>query len=132
MSRIVQLSEASTIGLHSMVLIARSKDIINVNKISDLTGASKNHLAKVMQRLVKAGFLKSTRGPTGGFVLKKQASEITILNIYEAIEGVIETSGCPMDQPICPFDKCLLGNIIREASENIRDNFKNVTLQDYL
>lgn len=132
MSRIVQLSEASTIGLHSMVLIARSKDIINVNKIAELTGASKNHLAKVMQRLVKAGFLKSTRGPTGGFVLKKLPSEITILNIYEAIEGVIETEGCPLDQPICPFDKCLLGNIIRETSENIRDNFKNVTLQEYM
>ena len=132
MSRIVQLSEASTIGLHSMVLIARSKEITNVNKIAELTGASKNHLAKVMQRLVKAGFLKSTRGPTGGFVLKKQPSEITLLDIYEAIEGVIETSGCPMEQPICPFNKCLLGNIIRDVSENIRDNFKNVTLQEYL
>lgn len=132
MSRIVQLSEASTIGLHSMVLIARSKEMINVNKIAGLTGASKNHLAKVMQRLVKAGFLKSTRGPTGGFILKKKPSEITILNIYEAIEGIIETEGCPMEQPICPFNKCLLGNIIREASEMVKNNFKNMTLQDYL
>lgn len=132
MSRIVQLSEASTIGLHSMVLIARSNEIINVNKIANLTGASRNHLAKVMQRLVKAGFLKSTRGPSGGFVLKKEAGEITILEIYEAIEGTIETEGCPMEQPICPFSKCLLGNIIKKVSEDVRSNFSSVTLKDYL
>lgn len=132
MSRIVQLSEAASIGLHGMVLIAQSKEMLNVTKIAELTGASRNHLAKVMQRLVKAGFLKSSRGPAGGFLLKKQPSEITILNIYEAIEGIIETEGCPMNQPICPFNKCLLGNIIHEVSENIRDNFHKMTLQDYL
>ena len=132
MSRIVQLSEAATIGLHSMVLIARAKEIINVNKISELTGASRNHLAKVMQRLVKAGFLKSTRGPSGGFLLKIPASEITVLQIYEAIEGVIESYGCPMEQPICPFQKCLLGNIIKKVSNDIKTNFKEQTLQDYI
>ncbi len=132
MSRIVQLSEAVTIGLHSMVLIARAGEIINVNHISEQTGASRNHLAKVMQRLVKAGFVKSNRGPSGGFVLKKKPKDISVLQIYEAIEGKIETSGCPMDQQLCPFDKCLVGGIVKDVSEDFIKYIKKTTLQDYI
>lgn len=132
MARIVHLSEAVTIGIHSMVLIARAGGIINVNIIAEQTGASRNHLAKVMQRLVKAGFLKSNRGPAGGFVLKKKPKEITILQIYEAIEGKIEIDGCPMDQQICPFDKCLIGGIVKDVSEEFIKYIKKTTLNDYL
>ncbi|HNW97980.1 MAG TPA: Rrf2 family transcriptional regulator [Bacteroidales bacterium] len=132
MSRIIQISEAASIGLHSMVLIARSKELINVNHIAEKTGASANHLAKVLQRLVKANFLISSRGPSGGFLLKKKPEEISILDIYEAIEGPINTSGCPMDRPVCPFDKCLMGGIIKKASEDFNSYFKKHTLKDYL
>jgi Rrf2 family protein len=132
MSRIVQLSEAATIGLHSMVLIARSKELINVNQMAEQTGASKNHLAKVLQRLVKANFLRSSRGPTGGFILKKKPEDITVLAIYEAIEGTIDTSGCPMEQAICPFEKCLMGTIVQKVTEDIVSYFKKQTLKDFI
>jgi len=132
MSRIVQLSEAATIGLHSMILIARSKELINVNQMAEKTGASKNHLAKVLQRLVKANFLRSSRGPTGGFILKKKPEEITVLAVYEAIEGTIETDGCPMEQSICPFEKCLMGTIVQKVTDDIVTYFKKQTLKDFV
>ncbi|MFA4852365.1 MAG: Rrf2 family transcriptional regulator [Bacteroidales bacterium] len=132
MSRIFQLSEAAFLGLHSMILIARSPELINVNKIADATGASKNHLAKVLQRLVKSNFLKSSRGPSGGFMLKKPPKEISILDIYEAIEGTIDTTGCPFDHSKCPFENCILGNMILNFSDDFRKYFKKRTLKDYL
>ena len=67
MNKVVQLSEASSIGIHAMVLIAQSEVHMNVSDLAERIGASRNHLAKVMQRLVKDGFVKSSRGPTGGF-----------------------------------------------------------------
>jgi Rrf2 family protein len=132
MSRVVQLSEASTIGLHSMIMIARAKGIIKINQITNHTGASSNHLAKVMQRLVKANLVRSTRGPNGGFMLRKKPEEITVLDIYEAIEGPIDVEGCPMVQPMCPFDKCLMGSIVKQTTEEIIAHFKSQTLKDFL
>ncbi|MFH0865979.1 MAG: Rrf2 family transcriptional regulator [Bacteroidota bacterium] len=132
MSRVVQLSEAASIGLHSMILIARSKELINVNQMAEMTGASSNHLAKVLQRLVKVNFLRSSRGPSGGFLLKKKPEEISILEIYEAIEGTIDIGDCPMDRPICPFEKCLIGSIVKKTSEDFKTHFKKHTLKDYL
>lgn len=132
MSKIVTMSEAASIAVHAMVLIARSEKNINVNRLSDSTGASKNHIAKVMQRLVKQNLIKSTRGPTGGFVLGRPATRITLLEIYETIEGKIEVDGCPMEKQVCPFDKCLMGGIANRLSLEFRDHLKKQTLSSYM
>lgn len=133
MSRIVGISEAASIAIHVMVLIARSENNnMNVNKLSELTGASRNHIAKVMQRLVKFSFVKSTRGPSGGFVLSKAPSEISLLNIYEAIEGEMALADCPFDKNICPFDKCLMNGIVHRMTDEFREYFKSQKLSDLL
>ena len=68
MSKPIQLSEAASIGIHALVLISTSEgSFMNVNVIAEKTGASKNHIAKVMQTLVRADFVSSVRGPAGGF-----------------------------------------------------------------
>ena len=132
MSRIITLSEAASIAIHAMVLIARSDCNLNVNKIAELTGASRNHLAKVMQRLVKDKYVKSTRGPLGGFVLIKPATEISMLDVYQSIEGEINETPCPLDRPICPFSKCLMGGIMFDLTNQFKTYLREQKLSDYL
>jgi Rrf2 family protein len=132
MSNIVALSEAASIGLHSMVLIARSKEIMNVGQISELIDSSRHHVAKIMQRLAKEGYISSNRGPSGGFVLKKKPDEITLLDIFEAIEGRFCVQSCPGDKPVCPFGDCLLGDLSKRVSLEIRDYLGSKKLADYL
>jgi Rrf2 family protein len=133
MSKIVTLSEAASIAIHAMVLIAKTEDVnINVNKISELTGASKNHIAKVMQRLVKEKFVKSTRGPSGGFVMDKNPSEITLLDVYQCIEGDISLSECPLSKQICPFTECLMNGIVHKLTNELIDFLKSKKLSDQM
>lgn len=132
MSKIVSLSEAASIALHGMILIAREKKGMNVTKIAEMTSTSKHHVAKVMQRLVKSGYLTSHRGPNGGFELKVTPEEINFLDIYENIEGKIEINTCPMDKPVCPFDKCILNNVTSKMSKEFREYLSNQTLDQYL
>lgn len=131
MSKLIALSEAASIGIHAMVLIAQSDEMINVLKISEQTGASKHHVAKVLQRLVKEDFLDSSRGPLGGFTLKKNPEEVSLLEIYEAIEGPIEVKECPSDYMICPFDKCLTGNIINRMTMDFKEYLRKSTLNKF-
>ncbi|HRY32151.1 MAG TPA: Rrf2 family transcriptional regulator [Bacteroidales bacterium] len=131
MARIVNFSEAVSIGIHSMVLIARAAESVNVLQLAASTGASRHHVAKVMQRLVKDNFLISSRGPNGGFHLKRPAQQITLLQIFESIDGAITIEKCPMDNPICPFTKCLMGNLIADVTREIIDYLERNTLADY-
>ena len=132
MSKIISLSEASTIGLHAMVLIARAGEGMNVQTVAEKTGSSRHHIAKVMQRLVKENLLTSTRGPSGGFVLKKKPTEINLLQIYECIEGKIEVSECPLDHEICAFEKCLMNNLTQTMTKQVIEYLESRTLASYI
>ncbi|MCD4664541.1 MAG: Rrf2 family transcriptional regulator [Bacteroidales bacterium] len=132
MAHVINFSEAAFIALHGMVLVAKSKELINVVQIADRLNSSKHHVAKIMQRLVKDGYLYSHRGPTGGFTLKRSSEKISFLDIYETIEGKIEIGDCPLDHPICPFDKCIFNNITKRMTTEFVEYMRNETLDKYL
>lgn len=132
MAKIVSYSEAASIGLHGMILVARAGETTNVQKIAEITKASKHHVAKVMQRLVKEGFLSSNRGPSGGFTLLMNSEEITLLMIYEAIEGKLKKSHCPNDHPICPLGECILGTVVSDMSDLFRNHMEGSKLSDLI
>lgn len=132
MSNILALSEAATIGLHSMVLIAKSTEKLNANQIAEQIGSSKHHVAKIMQRLAKENFIASNRGPLGGFILKKEPSEISLLQIFEAIEGKISEHNCPGSKEDCPFGNCILGDVSNKLTNDFLHYLKSQTLDKYL
>ena len=131
MSKVVTLSEAASIALHSMILVGRSKKLINVDNISEATGSSRHHIAKVMQRLAKNGYVGSMRGPSGGFFLLQNADKISLLEIYEAIEGKIVPTVCPLDKPICSIEKCFFNNLTYDLTIQFRKYLSDKLLSDY-
>ncbi|MDP4209119.1 MAG: Rrf2 family transcriptional regulator [Bacteroidota bacterium] len=132
MSKLFNLSDAASIAIHAMVLVAKSKSPMNVVHIAEATSTSKHHVAKVMQRLVKDEFVVSQRGPSGGFQLKKAPADITFLDIYESIEGRIQITHCMFDTPVCPFSKCIMNNITQKMSQEFIDYLKGQTLAMYI
>jgi Rrf2 family protein len=132
MSKIFSMSDAASIAIHSMVLIARAENGINAVKIAEISGFSKNHISKVLQRMVKAGLLKSVRGPAGGFSLKVEPETINLLQIYEAIEGSLEVTDCPMAHEICGFNNCIMGNVVNKMTIEFKKFLNEQSLKDYL
>jgi Rrf2 family protein len=131
-SKVFSLSEAASIAIHGMVLIARSEKGLNVLKVAEMTGFSKNHIAKVLQRLVKNDMLKSVRGPAGGFTMRKAPGDITLLEIYEAIEGPLEITDCPLSNDVCNFDKCVMGNVVNKMTLEFKKFLQSQTLKSYI
>ena len=132
MSKIVTFSEAASIALHGIILIARADKNLNVQDIADKLGSSKHHVAKVMQRLVKEDFISSFRGPGGGFSLNKKSRKISFLKIYEAVEGKIKITPCPFEKEICEFDKCILSNITAKMTKDFKKYLSSQNIGMYL
>ncbi|PLX09961.1 MAG: Rrf2 family transcriptional regulator [Marinilabiliales bacterium] len=132
MGKVLNITEAVTIALHSMIIIANDKSgQVNVNDISKAITSSKFHVAKVLQKLVKEGFLGSHRGPSGGFFLKVKPTDISMLEIYESIEGKITIAECPIDHEVCPFNNCVFDQLTIDMTQNFVDFLKSRTLEDY-
>jgi len=132
MSKIINLSEASSIALHAMIIISRAKEPVNADVIAEQTASSRHHVAKVMQRLTKEGYIGSTRGPNGGFFMTGNPKKISLLNIYETIEGKIVATKCPVDKQVCSFDKCFINNITHQMTLDFADYLKKQTLNKYV
>ena len=132
MPKIINFSDAASIGIHGLIVIAKSDKPLNAILLSEKIGFSKHHIGKVMQRLVKNGFLNSYRGPTGGFEMRKKPEDIKIYDIYKSIEGEVDMGECPHDLHICPTDKCIRNDLIKRLSEEFVTYLQSRTLQEYL
>jgi len=90
-------------------------------------------VAKVIQRLVKAGIAVGTRGVTGGYRLARPASEIPLLDIVEVFEGPRTESACVLGEcgegQCGRFAECRLRQLFEEIDQQTRATFASVTLE---
>lgn len=132
MANIINFSDAASIGLHSMILIAKSDTPLNAIQLSEKLGNSKHHIGKVLQRLVKDGLLTSHRGPTGGFSSSVNPNEVSLYDVYKSIEGKSKVKLCDDDKHICPVDKCIRKNLVKRLTDEFVDFMESQKLSDYL
>ncbi len=59
------------------------------HRIAEARGAPERFLLKVLKPLVTAGVLRSLKGPNGGFGLARPASQVTLLEVVEAVDGPV-------------------------------------------
>ena len=87
----MRLGRAAAYAVFATVYLAEKENgtPIQGRDIAEACGVPCGHLLKILQQLVRAQVLTSERGPAGGFVLRKPAHEISLLEIVEAIEGPI-------------------------------------------
>jgi len=88
MPGVLRISEAASLGMHAMVLLASDRGrVLSAHEVAARLNASEAHLSKVMQRLGRAGLVQSVRGPRGGFSLARSPDAVTLLEVYEAALG---------------------------------------------
>jgi Rrf2 family protein len=97
--------------------------------LAELLTVSEATLAKALQRLVKAGVISSTRGPKGGFVMTKDPKNITLLEVYEAIEGRLTPTQCLLSKPVCGGE-CLLQALLKDVDVKARQFLAEKNLGD--
>jgi Rrf2 family protein len=130
-STILNLSEAVSIALHGMVLLAaRHGEVCSNRWIAEQLGVSEAHLSKVLQRLHRVGLVESVRGPKGGFRLTRPPSRITLLQVYEAIEGPLKPATCLFRQTICDGRQCILGDCLKAANRDIKKHLSQTRLSE--
>lgn len=131
MSKILSISERASLAMHSMVLLAASEpDPVTTRQAAEKLDASEAHLSKIFQQLVRNEYVASTRGPGGGFVLKKDASRISLKEIYETIEGKLSDNLCLLDRKICRGKKCILGDLVKKVNKQMRTYMDHTMISD--
>jgi Rrf2 family protein len=93
----MKLTLASRYAIHAVVHLAGLKktDPVASHLIAEARGISDRFLLKVLKPLVSAQILISVKGPSGGYRLARSASEISMLDVLEAVDGPIRGRAPP-------------------------------------
>ncbi len=85
----MKLSQGVEWTLHCVTLLALIPSGVTVRReqLAGHYGLPEAYLAKHLQAATKAGILRATSGPKGGYQLARPAADITLLDVIEAIEG---------------------------------------------
>jgi len=136
----MQLKNQVEWALHCSAILAGAPAgrYLSTKVLAEFHGVPKEYLSKALQTLSTAGIVESTLGPSGGYRLSKPPSEITFLDIVEAVEGRGSTFACTdirKNNPCLPADycddkTCAIARVMWDADRQWRDRLSSVSLAD--
>ncbi len=102
-------------------------------EIAQLFDISLNHLAKVVNRLARLGYIRCLRGVGGGLELNRQPDEIRLGDVIAAMEGEVHLLDCVGTPDVCVIQSfCKLKNVLGEAEHVQRQYLNTKTLLDVI
>jgi Rrf2 family protein len=122
MASVLRVSNAASMALHAIVLLAaNSGKLLSTRDIAETLNVSEAHLSKVLQRLVKARLVRATRGPKGGFEIERGKDKISLLRVFEEIEGPLRPEDCLLASSICGGENCIFGDLLTRLNHEVRE-----------
>lgn len=113
-----RLSSAATLAIHAAAYLAArpAGGLCQTHEMSGAMGVSHDHLVKVLQEMARAGLVEAARGPKGGVRLAREAEDIRLMEVYEAVEGRYTPVACLLRKRICGGRHCVLGGMAKKLN----------------
>ena len=129
-------------ALHCCVVMAGvpQDHFLSAKALAEFHGVPKEYLSKALQALSQSGLVEGTLGPKGGYRLAKPATDITFLDVVEAVEGESKSFNCTEirgNNPCLtkkhpnPIKPCEIARVMWDADEAWRDKLRSVNLLDF-
>ena len=129
----LRLTNAGDYAIRSMIFIASLPEdaVVLRSEICETQKIPSSFMAKILRSLVRAQLLRSTRGVNGGFSLARPASQVTLLDILESIEGPLALTDCVPSPAECEHSmNCPANAVWARVQNSIKEILRSSTLED--
>ncbi|GAA4233306.1 nitric oxide-sensing transcriptional repressor NsrR [Actinomadura meridiana] len=125
----MHLTQSTDLALRALMLLAARDERRSASDLAELLNVAPQHMAKIVQRLRRLGFVGTSRGRGGGVVLADGMTDRPVGEIVRALEGPGEAVDC--DHPPCPLSGgCHLRVALRTAQEAFVASLNQTRLSD--
>src|SRR6266581_4670403 len=127
----LKLTKKADYGLMAMKHLAEhaQNGACSAKDVAEAYGIPQEALAKILQRLVKAGLLHSQHGTNGGYTLARDPASITAFEVIRAIDGPLFITSCVTVRGECDqTDRCTIRKPLRKVNESIEAVLKRIKI----
>jgi len=104
---------------------------VTIREISERQDVSVAYLEQILNRLRKAGLIKSVKGPGGGYLLSRKPEEISIAAILNELEGPVAITSCLNPEEGCVrVDSCVTHLLWKALGEQVQAFLQTITLRN--
>lgn len=131
----MKLSTKGRYGLRALIDLAQYSELepVSINSISARQDISERYLEQLMSMLKKAGLIKSIRGAGGGYVLAKNAEDISVGDVLRALEGSlepVECSGLDPEEGCQAAGGCVTKYVWQRINDSINQTVDEIKLKE--
>lgn len=120
-------------GILYVALMQDEQRKVQIGEIAKKLSVPKHFLGKIMQELVKAGLLQSTKGPYGGFYLTKDTLSTPLLRLAEITGDINQFDFCVLQLRTCNgINPCPLHDQAEAIKEKLQNMFTHTTIADLM
>jgi Rrf2 family protein len=128
----MKISQTSAYALHALMHMARHVTQLPVTsrRMARAEGIPAGYLAKVLQQLAKAGYVRAVKGRERGYVFARPPEEISLLELFETLEGEPLFDDCPLRHCACDGtrDNCHIFAQWLAATRRMKDLLGETTI----
>ncbi len=129
----LKLTKKADYGLMAMKHLAElhGNSACSAKDVAEAYGIPPEALAKILQRLVKAGLLKSLHGTNGGYTLARDPQKISAFEVIRAIDGPLFITSCITVRGQCgQSDRCNIREPLRKVNSSIEEVLKRIKISE--
>jgi len=130
---VLRLTKKADYGLMAMKHLAENAHAgaCSAKDIADAYRIPPELLAKILQRLVKAGLLHSQHGTNGGYTLARAADQISAFEVIRAIDGPLFITSCITIRGECDqSQRCTIREPLRRVNQSIEDVLRGIKISE--
>ena len=117
-------------AIQALVFLPEDGGIVRVRELAEKAKVPQAFLAKLMQRLARAGLVEGHRGPTGGYRLGKSSREITIRDLAIVLEEDLGLPQCVLTHKACGEEPCVMHHVWGTIRPQFQDRLLNLSIHD--
>ena len=134
--KMIKLNKMTDYAVVCLGMLARNPgNSMSATELSKETGLTLSTVQKLLKLLViKSELIIAQRGSQGGYILNKKSSDISVVQIIEALDGPISITACvDSSDNFCEVSNiCFLGGKWNKVNEVIRNSLNDISLDDLL
>lgn len=128
MLRVSRLTDYATVAM--TVLADDPSAVLSASELATRAGLETTTVAKVLKPLAQAGLVEAFRGANGGYRLARKASQISLADIVEALEGPLAMTECSYHSGQCSLEsRCDARPKWQRVNAIVADALRGVSLQ---